>query len=77
MTTNTPSYKIYICDDEEQLCNHGFYRIHRKYLVNLYHHREICGNKVQISDGTFLPISKSKITAYQSGVFSYMHKDLV
>ncbi|MBE5886339.1 MAG: response regulator transcription factor [Lachnospiraceae bacterium] len=62
---------------EEQLGNHGFYRIHRKYLVNIRHHRGIFENKVEISNGTLLSISKSKIKAYQSQIFCYMHKSLV
>ena len=62
---------------EEQLTDYGFYRIHRKCLVNAFHHRGICGNRVEISDGTILPISKSKISAYKAYVFSILHKYLI
>ncbi len=62
---------------EEQLSEYGFYRIHRKCLVNVFHHRSICGNKVQVSDGTLLPVSKSKIGTYQDYVFTYMRDSLV
>lgn len=62
---------------EEQLKDYGFYRIHRKCLVNIFHHQGISGSKVEMSDGTLLPISKSKISAYQAHVFAMMHKNLV
>lgn len=62
---------------EEQLEKYGFYRIHRKCLVNILHHHSIIGNKAEISDGTLLPISKSKINAYRDCIFAYMHKFLV
>lgn len=62
---------------EEQLGEYGFYRIHRKYLVNILHHRGISGNKAELSNGTLLPISKSKTKAYQDYIFTYMHKFLV
>lgn len=62
---------------EEQLKDYGFYRIHRKCLVNTFHHRGMCSNRVEISDGTILPISKSKISSYKAYVFSVLHKNLV
>lgn len=62
---------------EEQLRDYGFYRIHRKCLINIFHHVGISGNKVQLSNGGFLPISKSKISAYQACIFAFMRNDLV
>lgn len=62
---------------EEQLRNHGFYRIHRKYLVNVYHHRSLNNNCANLSDGSSLPVSKAKTGAYRSFVFSYMREELV
>ena len=62
---------------EDKLGSYGFYRIHRKCLVNIFHHQGIINNKVQLSDGTLLPISKAKKAAYQSCIFTYMHKDIV
>ena len=62
---------------EEQLNNYGFYRIHRKYLVNVYHHHGLIDNKVILSDGSSLPVSKSKTGAYRNFVFTYMRDNLV
>lgn len=62
---------------EDKLGNYGFYRIHRKCLVNIFHHQGISGNKVQISNGTLLPISKSRIAAYQTSIYTYMRDDLI
>lgn len=62
---------------EEHLKDYGFYRIHRKCLINIFHHQGIIGNRVEMSDGTLLPISKSKTSAYKAYVFTMMHKNLV
>lgn len=62
---------------EDKLGSYGFYRIHRKCLVNIFHHQGISGNKVQISNGTLLPISKSRIAAYQTSIYTYMRDDLI
>jgi len=62
---------------EEQLNAYGFYRIHRKYLVNVYHHHSLNDNKAHLSDGTVLPVSKSKTGAYQDFIFAYMREELV
>ena len=62
---------------EEQLGTYGFYRIHRKYLVNVYHHRSLNDNCANLSDGSSLPISKSKACDYRDFVFVYMREELV
>lgn len=62
---------------EEQLNAYGFYRIHRKYLVNVYHHHSLNDNKAHLSDGTVLAVSKSKTGAYRDFIFAYMREELV
>lgn len=62
---------------EEQLNAYGFYRIHRKYLVNVYHHHSLNDNKAHLSDGTVLPVSKSKTGAYRDFIYAYMREELV
>lgn len=62
---------------EEQLGTYGFYRIHRKYLVNVYHHRSLNDNCANLSDGSTLPVSKTKIGTYRNFVFAYMREKLV
>lgn len=62
---------------ERQLGAYGFYRIHRKYLVNVYHHRSLNDNCANLSDGNSLPVSKSKTGDYRDFVFAYMREELV
>ena len=62
---------------EEQLQEQGFFRIHRKYLVNLYHHQGIQAGKVVLSTGVMLPISKKRMPDYQKQLFRYLGEDIV
>ncbi len=62
---------------EGQLTPYGFFRIHRKHLINMYHHKIINGNNIVLSSGISLPISKRKITAYRSRLFSCLKEDLI
>lgn len=62
---------------EEQLKKFGFFRIHRKYLVNLYHHKAIQGGKVVLTQGLVLPVSKKRMSAYQKQLFHFLGEDLV
>ena len=62
---------------EEQLREYGFFRIHRKYLLNVFHHKKINGNKIQISDGTVITVSKKKISTYEKFLFDYLRRDFV
>lgn len=62
---------------EAQLQEQGFARIHRKYLVNLYHHQGIQAGKVVLSNGATLPISKKRMSEYQKQLFRYLGEDIV
>ena len=62
---------------EEQLTGYGFFRIHRKYLVNMYHHKGIQAGKVLLYNDCELPISKKRLADYQSGLFRYFGEDLI
>lgn len=62
---------------EEQLTGYGFFRIHRKYLVNMYHHRGIQAGKVLLHNDCGLPISKKRLADYQSELFRYFGEDLI
>ncbi|MCI8410030.1 MAG: LytTR family transcriptional regulator [Lachnospiraceae bacterium] len=64
-------------DYEEQLIPYGFFRTHRKHLINMYHHRVINGSNIVLSSGISLPISKRKITAYRSWLSSTMLEYLI
>lgn len=62
---------------EEQLNAYGFFRIHRKYLVNLYHHKGIQNGKVLLAQEYSLPISKKRMADYQKQLFRYLGEDLI
>lgn len=64
-------------DYEEQLNPYGFFRIHRKHLINMYHHKAISGSNIVLSSGITLPISKRKITTYRNRLFSSLKEDLI
>ncbi|MCM1498227.1 MAG: LytTR family DNA-binding domain-containing protein [Clostridium sp.] len=72
----------YISDDslkkyEEQLRDCGFFRIHRKYLVNLYHHRGTQTGKILLSSGLSLPITRKRVPEYRSSLFHFLGEDLI
>lgn len=62
---------------EEQLQKMGFFRIHRKYLINMYHHRGIEEGKVVLSKNCKLPISKKRVAEYQKQLFYYLGEDII
>ncbi len=62
---------------EEQLDGQGFFRIHRKYLVNMYHHKGIAAGKVVLSQECKLPLSRKRMTEYQKQLFRYLGEDII
>lgn len=62
---------------EEQLQGMGFFRIHRKYLVNMYHHKGVQMGKVVLSQDCKLPISKKRMAEYQKQLFYYLGEDII
>lgn len=62
---------------EEQLKEYGFFRIHRKYLINLYHHKETLNGKIVLSQGGILPISKKRMSEYRQQLFHFLSGDLI
>lgn len=62
---------------EEQLQDFGFYRIHRKYLVNFYHHKGIKAGKILLSGGQELICSRKRMADYQAGLLRFLRGDLV
>lgn len=64
-------------DYEKLLLPYGFYRIHRKYIVNLLHHRGMEKNKVCLTNGISIPISRRKEQAYRKELLYSLEKDLI
>lgn len=56
--------KISLKECEKLLCRYGFYRIHRKYLVNMSHHKGFGKGVVVLSGSIRLPISRSREEDY-------------
>lgn len=72
----------YITDEslkqhESKLVPHGFFRIHRKYLANMYHHKSITGNKLLLGHNIELPLSRRKADDYKEHLFHIMKEDLL
>lgn len=62
---------------EEQLGKYGFFRIHRKYLVNLYHHKGIQMGKIILSSGGVLPITRNRMSEYRRQLFHFLGENLI
>lgn len=64
-------------DYEALLSPYGFYRIHRKYIVNFYHHKGMEKGHVTLSQGTRLPISRRREKAYYTELFRGVERELL
>lgn len=62
---------------EKLLEPYGFFRIHRKYIVNLWHHKGIGNGNVLVSTGERLPISRRRTKEYYDGMFEVMGRELL
>lgn len=51
---------------EDELQNYGFFRIHRKYLINMRYHKGFTGGFVVLDNGEKLPISRRKQASYRT-----------
>jgi len=54
-----------LAEYEAVLGIHGFFRIHRKYLVNTTHHKKISKKMVVLDDGVELPLSRRREKEYR------------
>ena len=59
---------------EELLQQSGFFRIHRKYLVNMWHHKSIKNGNVMLGNTDVLPLSRRKERLYRTSFMQYMEK---
>lgn len=62
---------------EELLVEFGFCRTHRKYLVNMYHHKSLRKGTVRLSNDIELPISRRKETQYKEDLLRMMENNLL
>ncbi len=59
---------------EEELQEFGFFRIHRKFLANMWHHKSIRNDKLIMGNGDVLPLSRRKENAYKSAFLRFMEE---
>ena len=71
---NTYSVRYNLSDYEKELQQDDFFRIHRGYLVALGHIKSIGQGEVLLSDGTSLPVSRTKEKALKEALFHYIRK---
>ena len=64
-------------DYEKLLSDFGFYRIHRKYLINMYHHKSQTKGFVTLSNDTVLPLSRRREVQYRENLLKMLEKDLL
>ena len=64
-----------ISDYEEKLESHGFFRIHRGYLVSLSKVSGISGREIKMADGSLLPIGRTKEQSFRTALISYANKE--
>lgn len=62
---------------EDTLKEYGFCRIHRKYIVNAYHHRKMMKGILELSNGKQLPISRRREAEYRELLMKQMEKELI
>ena len=79
-TLHLTGEKFYHCEEnlrdwEQRLPNPPFFRIHKSYLVNMAHIRDILTNRhaILIGDSLRLPVSRRKWTEFQR---SFIHYDV-
>lgn len=62
---------------EDTLKEYGFCRIHRKYIVNVYHHRKMMKGMLELSNGKQLPVSRRREAEYRELLMKQMEKELI
>lgn len=64
-------------DYEEILADYGFYRIHRKHLINMYHHKSLRKGFVTLTSDVELPLSRRKESQYREQLLKTLGRDLL
>lgn len=69
------SVRYNLSDYETELQDDGFYRIHRGYLVSLRQIKRTVKNEVTLTDGSILPVSRTKERGLREALFQYTRKE--
>lgn len=62
---------------EERFFNIGYFRIHRKYLVNLRHHKAVANGKVILDNDEKLPLSRRKELVYHAYLLNLLERGIL
>lgn len=66
--------KISMKECESLLESYGFYRIHRKYIVNMRYHKKLGKGKLELSGEIKLPVSRSRQQSYEQCFMELLEK---
>lgn len=69
--------KISMKECETLLEPYGFYRIHRKYMVNMRYHKKLGKGKLEVSGEIQLPVSRSRQLPYEQCFMDMLEKGLL
>lgn len=61
----------------DELAQHGFYRVHKGYVVNMNQVKLIATDGVYLKDNTFIPINKRNIGEFKSAFLEYTWENSV
>ncbi len=62
---------------EKELSQDGFFRIHRGYLVSLRHVKSLGKHELTLSDGTVLPVSRTKEKSLKEALFQFIREEAI
>ncbi|MBQ2265131.1 MAG: response regulator transcription factor [Oscillospiraceae bacterium] len=62
---------------EKELSQDGFFRIHRGYLVSLRHVKSLGKHELTLSDGTVLPVSRTKEKPLKEALFQFIREEAI
>ncbi len=62
---------------EDRFSDIGYFRIHRKYLVNLRHHKAIANGKVILDNDEKLPLSRRKEMDYHAYLLKLLERGIL
>lgn len=69
--------KISMKECETLLEPYGFYRIHRKYMVNMRYHKKLGKGKLEVTGEIQLPVSRSRQQSYEQCFMEMLEKGLL
>lgn len=69
--------RISLNEYEKLLASYGFYRTHRKYIMNLQYHKGMGEGKVYLADDSSIPISRRREKGYHKALLQQLEKELI